>query len=142
MTADLQELARRAVACPAWRWLPGMGVKGWPFLSDYDPATQFRCVFGASDDGPAVFVSDEGDVSQLDCILTPHSLTLGLPDFTDPLTVLGVLVLVREALSNQTLTPMRSLAGHWFWSRGTAAGEFTSELDALIAGLEAAPVQS
>jgi len=64
------------------------------------------------------------------------------PDFTDPLTVLGVLVLVREAFSNQTLTPMRSLSGYWFWSRGTASGEFKSELDALIAGLEAAPVPS
>jgi hypothetical protein len=47
MTDEMMELARRAVACPAWRWLPGMGVKGWPFLSDYDPASQFRLRDGA-----------------------------------------------------------------------------------------------
>ena len=94
---ELQDLARRAVACSAWRWLPGMAVTS-EFWS--------------------------------------------LPDFTDALTALGVLVLVREAFSNRALTPVRSLAGYWFWSRGTARGEFKSELDALVAALEAAPVPS
>ena len=33
MTPDQIDLARRLVACPRWRWMPGMGVTRW---SDYD----------------------------------------------------------------------------------------------------------
>jgi hypothetical protein len=82
MTADL---ARRAVACKGWRWLPGMLVEGNRVLSvsytnpPYDYAT------------PYAYVSCMGGpVSLLELERT-------LPDLRDPATLGCLLALVRDA---------------------------------------------
>jgi hypothetical protein len=73
MTDEMIALARRAVACPKWRWMPGMlwVVSRVAFLEDYAG----RIVEGAccAPFGP------------------------GLPDLRDPATLGCLLALVREA---------------------------------------------
>jgi hypothetical protein len=69
MTEEQIELAKRAVACKGWRWMPGMAWFDGRFL-------QYR----VQSEAHAVVV-DEG----------------GLPDLTDPATLGCLLALVREA---------------------------------------------
>jgi hypothetical protein len=112
MYEEMIDLARRAVACPKWRWMPGM-LATRPELS---PA------------GLRVTMSN----------LPMQSMWL--PDFTDPATWGCLLALVREAWNNkvvitigkgwfQVVTDVRD------WD----VGNTSSLLLALIAALEAAP---
>ena len=130
MTADALDLARRAVACPGWRWLPGMlDTDGW------------RILRGEEASGGASLASADGE------LMHDRSLSLSvLPDLTDPATVGCLLALVREAWVD---------AGCWAecdggdltrWAVYSPAtptdrwriGVGTTEAEALVAALEAA----
>ena len=71
MTPELEALARRAVACRHWRWMPGMR---WVLLDESES--------GRLDDW------------QPEGMARPAG---ALPDLTDPATVGCLLALVREA---------------------------------------------
>lgn len=72
MTTELDALARRAVACPRWRWLPGMRSVAYR-QAPLEPV-----------------VHRIGD-------LKPTPYPGSLPDLTDPATLGCLLALVREA---------------------------------------------
>lgn len=152
MSESVQDLARRAVACRAWRWVPGMVVVSeWP---DCVPSDALR--------GPArlVRVVKHGDCTEYEWAWTWKNGDGGrmpadaLPDITDPLTVLALLLLVREAWRDEGIAVRGVWEGpglrHWHVEAGGAHGAEFAQLDgahsseaaALVAALEAAPVQS
>ena len=119
------ELARRAVACKHWRWLPGM-------------LTQHGRICGAG-----YLVSDDVDETGrpfVDCTDTTSEWPDLLPDLSDDLTRLGLLVLVREAWGD----PLMYVAPGpgWYVGCGRVVGVAATgrtEAAALVAALEAAP---
>ena len=113
------ELARRALACKHWRWMPGM--RWWAEddrgrLDDFQPEYMGRPL-GA------------------------------LPDLADPATLGCVLALVREAWGDNTASTAatRELDKKTGWimdcwnpqSPLNKIGPFKTEVEALIAALEA-----
>jgi hypothetical protein len=101
MKTELQALARRAVACPRWRWMPGMRVA--PILAD----DTIELVSGT-------IVADRG-------LLLVYWPDVGLrwqgakehllPDLTDPATLGCLVALVREAWAGRVVA---SIGNGWF----------------------------
>lgn len=122
MTDEQIALARRAVACPKWRWMPGMRTRvGWR-------------VYAHRIDGEPIAMMD-GDLS-----VAPSPLRLGpsLPDLTDPATLGCLLALVREVWGEpRTVVEAAKygwgivVGGRWIFA--------DTEAEALVAALEAAP---
>ena len=125
MSPDLEALGRRAVACPRWRWMPGM-VAVVPSL--HDGATGHTMRLTESQ------VKGKG--------LRPDLY----PILTDPATLGCLLALVREATHRQWPLVVVNLGsycqvgfvagGEWFSPFG---GCYSTEAAALVAALEAAP---
>lgn len=122
MTPELEALARRAVACPRWRWVGGMR---W---IDNRPPPLEPIVCRVADNRPR----DGSDV--------PRHV---LPDLTDPATLGCLLALVREAWGQPSAT---TLANHGRWyvvhadvDASSWLAAWPTEAEALIAALEAAP---
>ena len=138
MTPDLEALARRAVACPRWRWMPGV--------------LRLRDAPGKADHGQR-----EGRVEARDG--WPYAEWPCLPDLTDPATLGCLLALVREVYGSPALycrlsSTTRASDGIRAWevigwldasrSPNGRGGSFlgwgyASEAEALVATLEAAP---
>ena len=148
------DLARRAVACPRWRWMPGMLVwwrldaedepmalrlHGWPDdyptnPDDYEPIYPGH-LDAAHDAGAFGFPRDAGIV----------------PDLSDPATLGCLLALVREALeprggSDYIASTMHTGSGWGVRARFGSEGLVTivecthdTEAEALVAALERAP---
>ena len=128
---QIEELARRAVACKRWRWMPGM-------LSNKDLRVT-RC----DDDGYVV-----GYYENLSYIA--ECVSGSTPDLSDPATLGCLLALVREAWGPAASVSV-NLSG--FWAVGGATvlkgkGKGSSinlgiwkatEIDALVSALEVAP---
>ncbi len=114
MTQDqMIELARRAVACKGWRWMPGM-------------------LHGAVFGGELTSCYRVGD-------LTLHIDADRLPDLTDPATLGCLLALVREVHGRDTLSPVKRGARSWCLADyGTTALEGETEIELLVFALEAA----
>lgn len=107
------ELARRAVACKHWRWMPGMLAIRWT--------------------GPC-----RGSHRYTDAdVRAGVTFYRGTPDLEDPATLGCLLALVREAY-DQPLTFCRYIeANPSYWHSNTGhVGE--TEAEALVAALEAA----
>ena len=120
------ELARRAVACKHWRWLPGMRERatGWRWSG-------------------TAYISQERYPESGNCIA---GVPEPLPDLSDPCSLGGLLALVREAWGCDGLTcqPLLTEGGVHGWLVYMDANRRTREIaateaEALVAALEAAP---
>lgn len=124
MTPELEALALRAVACPGWRWMPGM--------------LRLRYAPGMADHGKRegrVEAREDWSYAEWPC----------LPDVADPATLGCLLALVREAWSE----PLLSVAwagGRWYVVQRILRSvdalrwiQAATEAEALVATLEAAP---
>ena len=144
MSSD-KTLAECALACKAWRWLPGMrAIDDW----DNDPVIEDRCPPNALRIVTLTMIENEAD----QCANETSVPAAALPDLTDPCTLGGLLSLVREAHGCEHLyTAFNSWSdGVVGWKvcydyTGTHADrlsdieECPTEAEALIAALEAAP---
>lgn len=140
MTADMIDLARRAVACKGWRWMPGM-----LFVNENGTRIRFVVELGTHAIG---MVQGGGHPSWRELL----PLAGVLPDLTDPATLGCLLALVREAWRCAMITSPdydydeeearqgETVIG---WRavetvRWMTVGEGDTEAEALVAALEAA----
>jgi hypothetical protein len=129
MTAELETLARRAVACRHWRWMPGM-----------------QLIHPAETDGMTGYA--------LRLAVDGYRARLGeYPDLSDPATLGCLLYLVREVGKTADVSAIRSAFkdGSVVWSipvetslalkMGLEDGfvKGATEAEALVAALEALP---
>jgi hypothetical protein len=138
MTEAQVELAKRAVACKGWRWMPGM--RGWnPVGENWFRVADDAGILCAS----PYLVTFEGRHANGS---RWASLSGCSPDLTDPATSGCLLALVREAWGDSEMHMALGAKG-WVWLTGESraydvvmpinAG--ASEAEALVAALEAAP---
>jgi hypothetical protein len=142
MNEEQIALARRAIACHGWKWMPGMlavRAEEPPFLSEgCDPARLLWRTCRVYE------VSETKFVRCSDNAFGPTS-TAFIPDLTDPATLGCLLALVREAWGMPTGIVVRynDDTRRWLvsWAGATHGGECGSgdtEAEALVAALEAA----
>jgi hypothetical protein len=114
-------LAKRAVACKVWRWMPGMLT-----------VENFRCIW-----------SDAWQIELASYAAYNHRrshLKSELPNLTDPATLGCLLALVREAFHSTNVFVLWSADRKtWIVKHGRALVEAQTEAEALVAALEAAP---
>jgi hypothetical protein len=134
MTEAQIALARRAVAAPGWRWLPGMRIANTKFARVVEVCDGEPCGAeeGATEDDNAAVWLEEWATTPL------------LPDLSDDLTALGLLALVRERWGMPHLTLTRK--SRWWTYRGDSRASLelyeicaATEVEALVAALEVAP---
>ena len=128
MTPKIEALARRAVACPRWRWMPGMCLTDGTRLCSHGGRGSRRGEWIGSRDGGTVYV------------------TGGIPDLTDPATLVCLLMLVREAwvYPSAHVAEMFTAGAGWLAytnDEGDRDHRFygACKAEALVAALEAAP---
>ena len=151
MTAD--ELARRAVACKHWRWLPGM-------LSRCATPTRraaYRWLAVDTRHYGIVCVVEDKHGRPCRSVATLQPGPDDMPDLTDPATLGCLLALVHEAVDPMRapgdwpmVCPYQSQAKKWgvgAWLNESGKATFAAlvlptydtEAAALVAALEAAP---
>ena len=130
-----EELARRAVKCARWRWLPGMLAKH-PNFRGY----RVSHVGLTGMHGVCRYSSPMSELTKRAVVALPLPTSV-LPDLTDPATLGCLLALVREAYDDEQ-AHVRPAAGAWvFHTLDPLAPCVTapSEAQCLVAALEAAP---
>jgi hypothetical protein len=155
------QLARRAVACRAWRWMPGMRCThrwtgGIRVLVDEHGEQSESYVVLPDEDGNAVMTIDECGI--MGGFPDAGSAYPFLPDLSDPATLGCVLYLVREAWGDGGITT-QDLDGYdaYAWvcvvdtarlspgkeyphtEHGVTWFDGSTEAEALVAALESAP---
>ncbi len=118
----LDELGRRAAACPRWRWLPGMAILG--------SKGRRVVVLGLSG-------APEATSGMNSRAIEPDEL----PDLSSPATRGAVLALAREAHGDPSFV-VRCVAGLWYEEgnrRALVARGSETEAEALVTALEVAP---
>lgn len=134
MTDEQIALARRAVACKGWRWMPGMLT-----------ACSVRVIEG----GDGYIIGHRQGATREGGGWVDAEDAGYLPDLTDPATLGCVLALVREAWGDECAGYTYDEFAHgWFFKSRVSDGDggnvrilgpFRSEAEALVAALEAAP---
>ena len=139
MNDQMEALARRAVACKHWRWMPGMQTQDFTRVC-YDTGYSARGW-------------DEWDNTCSECDGGIVTLTSAcLPELSDPATLGCLLALVREAWNDPGIACVTSsysngryyrrvVDGHHHGSTFQTLSQVThsTEAEALVAALEAAP---
>ena len=123
---DQTDLARRAVACPRWRWMPGM-------LADENAVP-----------GTGLWRGGRMRVDDSDLPAQPRHGCL--PVLTDPATLGCLLALVREVWGRPHLAATYC-GGYWsvddpddeHFDGDRGFGPWASEAESLVAAMEAAP---
>ena len=158
MTPDLEALARRAVACPRWRWMGGMFWLADGRCPECHGAGGFRWL-AADGSESAEQCPCAGRLPHYPGFVVGHDMSGAIPDLTDPATLGCLLALVREAYGSPALycrlsSTTRKSDGIQAWevigwldpdhSPNGRGGSFrgwgySSEAEALVATLEAAP---
>ena len=159
MSTELEALARRAVACKHWRWMPGMLVMsdptavprviGSPIWPSDLRARVTSAVLGRWF-GVGEFCVDHPDAEHE--TMSGDDLPDTLPDLSDPATMGCLLALVREAWGSPSayampwgISPQRQTPEGWSMmvrpddTLPTAKLSAPTEAAALVAALEAAP---
>ena len=133
MTEAQIALARRLVAAPGWRWLPGMRIA----------STKFARVVAVRDGAPCG--AEEGATCDDNAAVWLDDCTTAtlLPDLSDPLTGLGLLALVRERWGMPNLAAVRKDGAWMLWAGGLPDGLYrlrsATELELMVLALEATP---
>ena len=124
MSEEQIALAKRAVECKAWKWMPGMLACDARFIRHR-----------IQDDGSALDLSD--DILNRAWGYSPDTLR---PILTDPASLGCLLALVREAFNSTKVFALWSADREtWIVKHGRALVEAQTEAEALVAALEAAP---
>lgn len=145
MTEEQIALARRAVACNGWRWMPGMATIHDPEYGVTGVPTTW--VLPVSDGG----LIDVGQhyqrrgpfASALGQCVPGGGLGTRLPDLTDPATLGCLLALVRKARQSPQAfcAPQDDTAHEEWWvvchGDDTVMAGGKSEAEALVVALEA-----
>lgn len=145
MNDELEELARRAIACKGWRWMAGMRTLGGTVH------TRPVVVLVADDNSmPVEWAAPPSDAHRHEVMSAygnpgwrDDQWERALPDLTDPATLGCLLALVREAWD----IPEMGTRGHnevcdeWVVAHcgGPITMPITIEAAALVAALEGAP---
>ena len=131
MTEHQIALARRAVAAPGWRWLPGMLT---------------ACRVRVHECGPDYIIGHRpGPTKDGGGMVDTMDLSGFVPDLTDPLTALGLLALVRERWGDPTLCVVFDhddgtwAVGRWEDGLSLRARAAPTEVEALVVALEVTP---
>lgn len=127
---DYTDLARRAVACTHWRWVPGMLTSCRVRVTEGGADYLIGHKSGATRDGGGWV--DTGDSAGF------------LPDLDDPATIGCLLALVREAWGDPSVSCTMTFGGWWrvlvmLPDRLVRHYHGPTEAAALVAALEAAP---
>lgn len=136
MIPELQPLARRAVACKGWRWMPGMLA--------HHPNWRAGRVSHVGLTAVRVACRYPSPVGGTTWAVPPLPITGLLPDLSDPATLGCLLGLVREALGcPEAHVYYADLSRLWvvrwgYEGLGVRTVDGATEAEALVAALEAA----
>ena len=132
MKPDLEALARRAVACSRWRWMPGMKLM--------DSGRILNVVGNLVEAYEHPWLGSS--FAYRDLLSGPFA---DAPDLTDPATLGCLLALVREAWSEPILS-VAWAGGRWYVVQRILRSvdalrwiDTATEAEALVATLDAAP---
>jgi hypothetical protein len=131
----MEDLAKRAVACPGWRWMPGMLIQTVGGPTDRIAGIDSTFIHAWAESQQTENPRGMWIRYRLDR-MNKH----GVPDLSDAATVGALLALVREAWGDPWIR-VEPMSREWrtLHSRPAPFSAGPTEAAALVAALEAAP---